>query len=71
MRAVEKRLRERIKELEKQLETVEADRAKFREHFSRRFRWWIELAGKGQHPSVAWLIEADAKELYSLGYWWW
>lgn len=71
MRAVEKRLRERVKNLEKQLSELEADRDVFRKHFSRRYRWWIELLGKKETPSIAWLIEADAKEMVSMKWWAW
>ncbi len=71
MRAVEKRLRERIKELEKENQEVSEDRDLFRDHFARRFRWWIELVGKQKTPNMAWLIEADAKEMRAMKWWSW
>ena len=63
MRAVEKRLRERIKALEKELEDVRTDRQKFRQHFADRFKWWIKLLGDKETPNMSWLIENDAKWL--------
>lgn len=71
MRAVERRLRYHIKALEKEKADLEKDRQKFRNHFARRFRWWIELLGKQTAPSVSWLVEADAKELAAFEWWSW
>lgn len=71
MRAVETRLRERIKYLEEQNKELENDRALFRDHFARRFRWWIELLGKNEKPSLPWLIEQDAKEMRNMKWWLW
>jgi hypothetical protein len=71
MRAVEKRLRERIKYLETNQAEIDADRELFRKHFARRFRWWIELLGKGTTPSLPWLIEQDAKEMRDMKWWSW
>lgn len=63
MRAIEKRLRERIKNLEQENDKLQKDRNKFRSHFERRFKWWIELLGKQSSPNLPWLIEDDAKFL--------
>ena len=71
MRAVERRLRERVAQLEKDLSEVEADRDLFRDHFTRRFRWWIKLIGDKQTPNMQWLIEDDAKELRGFKWWSW
>ncbi len=71
MRAIEKRLRERIAYLEVANRELEADRNLFRDHFARRFRWWIELLGKNETPKLAWLIEADAKEMRAMQWWSW
>lgn len=71
MRRVERVLRERLKELECERDEMESDRVILRNHFSRRFRWWIELQGKGERPSLAWLIEDDAKTLANLKWWSW
>lgn len=71
MRIVEKQLRERIKYLEARVAEVEADRDVFRDHFSRRFRWWLELLGKSENPSLASLIEADAKQMRMMKWWPW
>ncbi len=75
MRKVERQLRMRLKDAEKRLEEtrqeLSEEREKFREHFTTRFRWWIELVGKGQSPSAAWLIEADAKFLTRVKPWCW
>lgn len=71
MRAVEKRLRERIQHLEQEIVELESDRAVFRNHFSSRFRWWIELLGKQEKPSLEWLIESDAQVLRNAKWWSW
>jgi hypothetical protein len=63
MRAVEKRLRERVKVLEADVEELKADRELFREHFRERFRWWIKLLGENSTPVLPWLIEDEAKWL--------
>ena len=71
MRAIERRLRERIKALEQQNHELTHDRELFRDHFSRRFKWWIQLMGDSKTPSLSWLIEADAKELRNFTWWSW
>jgi hypothetical protein len=78
MRAIEKRLRMRLKnaearvqELQTELNEVRQDRQKFRDHFMQRFKWWIELIGSQQTPSLPWLIEDDAKELRKFQYFIW
>lgn len=64
-------LRARIKMLENQNAALEADRQKFREHFIKRFKWWIQLLGDSKTPSMTWLIEDDAKQLRRFESWWW
>ena len=71
MRRVERILRDRIKTLEKQNAALEADRQKFRQHFIRRFKWWLQLLGDSKTPNMAWLVEDDAKELQNFESWWW
>ena len=71
MRAVEKRLREKIVELERQISEKDKDLAEYHRHFQKRFRWWIELLGKGGTPSLPWLIEDDAKLFHRVKSWWW
>ena len=71
MRAIEKRLRERVKELEADVRELEDDRRLFREHFITRFKWWIELIGSGKSPNLSWLIESDAKYLRQFKFWVW
>lgn len=78
MRAVEKRLRQRLKaaesrieELHKDLSEIRTDRNTFREHFIKRMRWWIELMGQSKHPNMPWLVEDDAKWLQRFTWWSW
>lgn len=71
MRKIESKLRKRIKDLEVQLDEVRNDRRKFRDHFQRRFRWWIELLGENKTAKISWLIEEDAKCLRSFSWWPW
>lgn len=71
MRAIEKQLRERIKELEEQNAELESDRAIFRNHFAERFRWWIKLLGESKTPNLRWLIEDDAKAMRNMQLWSW
>lgn len=72
MRAVEKRLRERIKHLEAELADVEADREKFRNDLTRNLRYAIEVHGKGQYWNMPNMIETFAKQLRDKMWWaWW
>lgn len=71
MRAVEKRLRERIKLMEKDLEEIRVDRQHFRDQFIRRFKFWIECLGEGRSPNVSSVIESDAKFLHKVKQWYW
>lgn len=67
MRAIERRLRDRIRQLEDELKEAEADRQKFRTYWAGNMKWFIEMHGEGKHPTMSWLIEDMAKfwELYS------
>ncbi len=71
MRAIEKRLKDRIKALEIELETVKADRQRFREEFSHDFRWLIKLLGANEHPRMSDYIEKKAKVLRCFDWWYW
>lgn len=71
MRAVEKRLRQRIKDLEFENQKLMNDRRLFREHFISRFKWWIQLLGEQSKPNINWLIEDDAKWLKRFESWYW
>jgi hypothetical protein len=64
MRAVEKRLRERVKELEAELNKVKED-------WVRVMKWMIQLQGKGETPSVSWFIEDLSKLLNRVSQWYW
>lgn len=69
--AKNRELRERLKELEQELNEIKADREKYRTHFITRFRWWIELLGEKKSPSLTSLIESDAKILNGTKPFWW
>lgn len=71
MRAIEKRLRERVKELEAERDALKKDREEFRAHFIQRFKWWIELLGSQSKPNLAWLVENDAIWLRRFERWYW
>jgi len=71
MRAVEKRLHDRIKALESHLANVRADRQQFRKAYSADFRWLIKIHGEGQHPEMKGYIETKAKELRNFEWWYW
>jgi hypothetical protein len=71
MRAVEKRLRERLKDVEAELEVVIADRNKFREEFARLFRSAIDCHGRNRHFAMDSYIETGAKFLATVQRWWW
>lgn len=71
MRAVEKRLRQKIKDLEAELKEVEEDREKFREDFIRNFKEAIRLLGKGCSWSSSDLIERMSKQLRNYKWWYW
>ena len=42
---------------------LHADRNKFRDHFTRRFKWYIELLGNNKYPTMTWLVTEEAKFL--------
>lgn len=71
MAASERQLRRRVKELEQEVDELRLDRQIFRDHFALRFRWWVELMGKGERPNLAWLVENDARVLTRVKYWPW
>lgn len=71
MTKIERGLRDRIKDLEARNQELIQDRTRFRDHFSRRFRWWIALLGSQKTPSLAYLIEDDAKVLRGCEWWSW
>ena len=71
MRVVEKRLRERIKALEKELAEVKADREIFRSYFANNLKWFIELLGNQKSPSVSFLVTDTAKFLNRVQRWHW
>lgn len=66
-----KDLKEELEYVRQQLDEVEADRAKFRDHFVIRFKWWIKLIGEKSSPNLAWLIENEAQWLRNLKPWSW
>ncbi|TKB81929.1 MAG: hypothetical protein E8D44_13215 [Nitrospira sp.] len=78
MRAIEKRLRARLRAKEAELLTlrtdlddVRQDRNELREHFKQRFQWWIKLLGEKGQPNMAWLVEQDALWLRRFQWWPW
>lgn len=66
-----KQLKEKIKHLEKEKDEILQDRVKFRNHFQKRLRWWIELLGENKTPELKGLIESEAKFLNSVEHWYW
>ena len=71
MRAIEKRLRERIKTLETELEEVKKDREAFRSDVVSNLRTAIQIHGKGQYWSMGGMIETFAKQIASKQNWYW
>lgn len=71
MRAVEKRLRERIKILESELAEVKEDREGFRNSFAFLFRESIRIHGTECTWNMASLIETLAKSMAKRKYWYW
>lgn len=71
MRAVEKRLRERIKYLEDKLAKVEADRDGFRESIASNLRQAIRIHGEGHYWNMPGLIETFAKQIAKREWWYW
>ena len=70
MRAIEKRLRERIKELEAKLSNVEADRNKFRRDTVNNLKSAISIHGDGKYWNMASMIETLAKQIHDKDQWW-
>lgn len=69
MRKIERRLRLRIKFLEEELQRIRLDREELRDHFVRRFKWWVKLTSTRSTPDLQWLIVDDAKVLRNLDWW--
>lgn len=64
-------LKRDIKDLEESRERLMSDREKFRAHFAKRFRWWVELLGNKNGPDLQWVIKDDAKFLTKVDWWFW
>lgn len=71
MRAVEKRLRERNKALEKELEEVKQDRQKFRDDHVNNLRTAIKIHGEGKLWNMSNLIETIARQLHAKQKFYW
>jgi len=71
MRVIEKRLRERIKSLETDLETVKADRESFRKDIVSNLKNAIRIHGQGKYWGMEGLIETFTKQMGSKQQWWW
>ena len=61
MKIVERRLRIKIKFLEQELEKTQEDRQKFRDYFSQKLKYFINLTGKNEYALSASMIENLAK----------
>ena len=66
-----KYLKEQNRQLERQLQEVKDDRQKLRDYWAKKMKWFIELHGKQQTPSTAFLIEDMSKLFSRVEYWWW
>lgn len=71
MRSVEKRLRERIKELEARLIEVKEDRQGFRDSYAHLIREAIRIHGEGKYWNMSNLIERLAKDIGKRNWWMW
>lgn len=71
MRAVEKRLREKIKELEKEITELKEDRNKFREDLVNNLKSAIRIHGEGKYWNMGSLIESLSKQIASKKWWYW
>ncbi len=71
MRAVEKRLRQKIKDLEQNLLEVESDRNLFRTFLARNIREAINIHGRSQYWNMVDLIETFAKQIAQVKWWYW
>lgn len=71
MRAVEKRLRERLRAAQAELEKVKEDRAKFREFVGTNLRDCIRIHGQGEYRPMDQWIERFAKVLQRTEWWYW
>ena len=63
MTPIEKRLRERIKFLEKDREELRVDRDIYRTYFSEKLRYFISLLADKRYAPSAWMVEDLAKML--------
>lgn len=71
MRAVEKRLRERVKELEKELAEVKEDREVFRKGLAHDIREAIRIHGNGHYWRMDALIQNFCQRLQKVEWFYW
>lgn len=71
MRAIEKRLRERIKELEANIKNLEMEQQQWRNWWAQDFRDQINLISKNQYWTPQMWVERLAKRLNNVERWWW
>jgi chromosome segregation ATPase len=69
LRTSNQQLRERIRQLEKDLDEVRFDRQQFREHFAERYTWFWQLLERGEQPSMTWLCKNDAAFVRRVKWW--
>lgn len=71
MRAIEKRLREKIKQLEIENQAIKDDRQKFREFMVQDLRKAIEHVRCNTYSSGNYIVEQVAKRMASVKQWYW
>lgn len=71
MRKVEAVLRARIRKLEGDARDIYGDREKFRNYFTKMFRWYLKLLGEKSTPSMSWTIEDMTKFLTTVKKFYW
>lgn len=71
MRAIEKRLRGRIKELEQELDKVKKDREQHRTNLVSVFKSAVEIASKGNTWNMLNMIEVLTKKFGNVERWYW
>jgi hypothetical protein len=64
-------LREKVKKLEADLEKIKSDREKFRDYFTGKLKWFVELHGENKAPSMAWLIQDMGRLMNRVENWYW
>lgn len=71
MRKVERQLRERLKAAQAEIEIIKADRQRYRDYFTTKYKWFLELHGNGSTANTAFMVLDLAQFFSRVGPFYW